>query len=427
MTLPPVCDFPPFPMAPTIAIKPDSLSGSRLEHLDGLRGLAATVVVFCHFAWSLFPHAIVAGKAPLHGGWEPAFLNPPLGVLLSGYFAVCLFFLLSGYVLALPLLQKGLPWREIVVASAKRPFRLAGIVLATNFISWLLWRHGLYLNHEVAEVTGSGWLAYYWSSPAPLPGVFAHQLITTPFETATACNPPLWTIKRELLGSFLVYGILLAGRTRLLRWGILAVVSWWFAGNFFQCFIIGVMIADMQCWRGWPQLLARFSPWGSGFLILITVVCGSYPKYAMSYTPGHPDPWWLFSPRLPWLGGGWPMVGALAVFLLALHSPMARYFFTRRPLLFLGKVSYSLYGIHFIIVGSLMSWIFLAVLPVCGYLVSALLAFLTLAAVTLVCAKLLGETVDNFSIYLAKLVGTHVRLLLSWRGTPVSAALEPKT
>ena len=118
------------------------------------------------------------------------------------------------------------------------------------------------------------------------------------------------------------------------------------------------------------------------------------------------------------------MVGALALFLLTLHSPLARRVFTRPSFLFLGKVSYSLYGIHFIIIGSFMSWLFLAALPAFGYAGAAVLAFLAMFVVTLVCAKVMGDTVDNFSIYLARLVGTQVRRILAWCGSSRPGAME---
>jgi peptidoglycan/LPS O-acetylase OafA/YrhL len=401
---------------------PNATSAGRLEHLDGLRGLAASIVVLCHFVWALFPFGTMGGASPLHGGWECVLLYPPLGLLVAGHFAVCLFFLLSGYVLALPFLLKGTHWKDLVVAAVKRPFRLMGIVLATTLLSWLLWRLGLYHNHEVARLSGSAWFDFFWSSESPENGVFASQFISSTFDLATACNPPLWTIKRELLGSFIVYGILLVGRTWLLRWGILIVSAWWFSGNFFQCFIIGVMIADFHCWWGRTLPVARFPLWLSVALIIITVICGSYPKYAMTYSADAASSYWFLSPRLPWLGGGWSMVGAIALFILVLHSPIAQRLLTRRPVLFLGKVSYSLYGVHFLILGSLSSWMFLAALPVAGYLGAASLALVSLVLCTLVFAKVLHETVDTFSIWGARVVGTQVRRLLNWRAVPAVEA-----
>ena len=404
----------------------NAISAGRQEHLDGLRGLAASVVVLCHFIWALFPFGTMGGTSPQHGGWEAVLLYPPLGLLVAGHFAVCLFFLLSGYVLALPFLLKGSHWKELVVATVKRPFRLIGIVFATSLLSWMLWWLGFYHNHEVAKISGSGWFDFYWATQSPALGAFASQFVTSTFDVATACNPPLWTIKRELLGSFIVYGILLAGQTRLLRWVVLLATAWWFAGNFFQCFIIGVMISDLHCSWERTRPLARLPMWLSTALIIVTVVCGSYPKYAMTYSEAYASSYWFLSPRLPWLGGGWSMLGAIALFILVLHSPVAQRFLTRRPVLFLGKVSYSLYGVHFLILGSLSSWLFLASLPAVGYLGAAVLAWLSLLITTLVCAKVLHETVDTFSIWGARVIGTQVRRLLTWRIAPTQTGPEVK-
>ena len=404
------------------AKKPIAISGGRQEHLDGLRGLAASVVVLCHFTWALFPFGTMGGAAPLHGGWERVLLYPPMGLLVAGHFAVCLFFLLSGYVLSLPFLMNGAGWKELVVATVKRPFRLIGIVFVTSVLSLLLWRMGLYHNHKVAKISGSSWFDFCWSSAPPGGSDFVSRFISSTFDLATACNPPLWTIKRELLGSFIVYGILLTGRTRLLRWGILLGITWWFAGNFFQCFVIGVMISELHGWWGSTRPLARLPLWLSAALIVVTVICGSYPKYAMTYSADAASSYWFLSPRLPWLGGGWSMVGAIALFILVLHSPIAQRLLTRRPVLFLGKVSYSLYGVHFLILGSLSSWMFLAALPVAGYLGAASLALVSLVLCTLVFAKVLHETVDTFSIWGARVVGTQVRRLLNWRAVPAVEA-----
>jgi peptidoglycan/LPS O-acetylase OafA/YrhL len=142
----------------------------------------------------------------------------------------------------------------------------------------------------------------------------------------------------------------------------------------------------------------------------------------MTYSADYASSYWFLSPRLPWLGGGWSMVGAIALFILVLHSPIAQRLLTRRPVLFLGKVSYSLYGVHFLILGSLSSWVFLAALPLVGYLGAAFLALVSLLLCTLVCAKVLHETVDTFSIWGARVIGTQVRRLLNWRAVPAVEA-----
>src|SRR6476646_6648538 len=68
----------------------------RRTALDGLRGLAALVVVFHHvlLTWPGWANAYLGS----HGN---ALAYSPLHVVLDGTFAVYVFFVLSGYVLTL--------------------------------------------------------------------------------------------------------------------------------------------------------------------------------------------------------------------------------------------------------------------------------------------------------------------------------------
>lgn len=182
----------------------NATSSIRYEYLDGVCGLAASAVVLTHFVAAVYPHGAFGGSVPLNGGWEQMFLYPPIGLLVAGHFAVCLFFLLSGYVLSLPLLLKGNSWRHILAATVKRPFRLLGIVLATTIVSWLLWHVSLYSNHELAQISGSKWFDYFWPASAPTLAKLTGSLVTSPFDIASSYNAPMWTLKLELQGSFLI-------------------------------------------------------------------------------------------------------------------------------------------------------------------------------------------------------------------------------
>lgn len=80
---------------------------SRLQALDGLRGVAAMVVVF-HHALLIFP-ALAAPYILVNAsghGWAYALLYTPLHMFWEGQSAVYVFFVLSGVVLTLPVIKQ---------------------------------------------------------------------------------------------------------------------------------------------------------------------------------------------------------------------------------------------------------------------------------------------------------------------------------
>ena len=72
----------------------------KISYLDGLRGVAAINVMLMHFFIVLLPAMIYSDRMPSHlGNLEKIFTSTPLGLIGAGNFSVCIFFVLSGYVL----------------------------------------------------------------------------------------------------------------------------------------------------------------------------------------------------------------------------------------------------------------------------------------------------------------------------------------
>ena len=98
------------------------MAGQRLSHLDGLRGAAAFSVFVCHFVQTFLPHIYYLDRSESHGLWEDEFATSPFNIVVNGNFAVCLFFVLSGYVLSCRYLAGGdlESLRRLAVKSIKK-------------------------------------------------------------------------------------------------------------------------------------------------------------------------------------------------------------------------------------------------------------------------------------------------------------------
>lgn len=73
----------------------------KLNHWESLRGLAAMTVLFGHFFSTFYPALGNADIKFIHtkNAIELFIAKSPLNILYSGNFGVCIFFILSGYVL----------------------------------------------------------------------------------------------------------------------------------------------------------------------------------------------------------------------------------------------------------------------------------------------------------------------------------------
>ncbi len=77
----------------------------KLFYLDGARGVAALSVVISHYIQVFYPAALNGNSQQAHFQWDTLYGYSPLNLFYNRQFAVCLFFVLSGYVLSVKLKQ----------------------------------------------------------------------------------------------------------------------------------------------------------------------------------------------------------------------------------------------------------------------------------------------------------------------------------
>lgn len=383
---------------------PQPPASARESHLEGLRGLAALVVFFHHFLTLFYPESISPNTVLPHTHSRAmAWLREsPLRGLYDGNFAVCIFFVLSGYVLTVAYFRTGKA-NIIYRLAAARYLRLVIPAMASLLLVFVLRGLGLYWIKESSALNLSAEIAVpsmMFVESLQFTSVLWEGLVTTwvsiryPWELT---NLVLWTMAIEFIGSLVSFAAALILTGLRWRWLIALVAAMCcmvYGGNFgpfFSAFLLGVMLATRTTWavtnRWWPVAV-----------LAVGVVLGGYTNEAGIYT--------YLRDLHPWLAKQEAMImlrvlGSFLVMLAVLQSSKLQRAFSTRPLKVLGRISFSLYLTHQPIMYSLSAFIMLQTWSM-KYHASMAMSFCITAVVCMGVAYAMSETIDRWAISMSR-------------------------
>lgn len=336
--------------APTEAAAPrhKRRGPGRLAALDGLRGVAAAVVVLHHLLIIALPHLTTdLGTAPWSAWW--LLERSPLKLLTAGREAVMVFFVLSGLVVALPALRKAnFSWSGFLAGRFIRLFlpAWAAVVVATAL---------LFLVPRVpGQVTPGTWLAksaqtnWNWQHLIP---EYSLMMGSVQYDNA------LWTLRWEFAFSLVLPAFLVLAMA-LHRWwlpvgaltlGVSVLGS--YLGNqamsYLPVFFLGTLVAarlpQLRAWGKRPH--ARWVVTAILVVSSLVLVCS-----------------WLLAPVVaPGTRGnhallGLEVAGALGIVVATVVEGWFRRLLRKKVPQFLGRTSFSLYLIHIPIITTL-AWL----------------------------------------------------------------------
>lgn len=350
-------------------------------YLDGMRGLAALFVFFCHYLYNCF--VITYGYGYGDPGSNTNLLQLPIVRLLySGPPMVCLFFVISGYALSLkPLkLMRARSWDSLATTMAssvfRRGFRLFLPTTISTFMIFLLLRFNFYEgtrefandktfmrnileNHpERLESFSVQFYDWVWKVFQ-----FIHVWSWEPFGGSTSYDVHLWTIPVEFRCSLVLF-IVIMGVAKLRTWirlTTLAIVTWFtyrndrwemllFLGGMFLAEIDLIRIAAKASSSGF---LGDTSSHRDKYLRVFWVVLGIFSLFLMS----QPDDGYEATPGWIWLGTlipdwwsdkyrYWQCVGSILFVFATNRSKTLQRPFNTALIQYFGKISYAIYLVH---------------------------------------------------------------------------------
>lgn len=361
----------------TRALKPEE----REPHLDGLRGCAAIVVMFAHFL-SLFYYPVLSFDVI-----ENSYLNTirlsPLNLLFSGNTAVCIFFVLSGYILTYKFFLKN---TSLGVRSGmiRRYLRLIIPVLFVSAIGYAFMNFGLFHNQQIAGIAQSYHLfSTIWTFQPSFPDFLHTTFISAFFYSPEPYNHYYieivsWFLYYEFTGSMLVYvltWLVLGTKNRFVIYVILSIVLW---NTYYEAFLAGLVIADIKNSQlghtYYSSVMEIF--WVRALCIIGGLYFGSYPESISNNGVLEKS---IYSP-LVHVGGFnrvmmYHIIGAALIFLCVLTMSRIRSLLSSRATQFFGKISFSLYLTHLVVICSVSSILFLKLLEFFPYKIAFIATF----------------------------------------------------
>lgn len=384
------------------------------QSLEGLRGIAAFTVMLSHVMFIFFPYVmrnLYPGiqKEFVQKFWFENFLSHPVfNILYSGHFAVCVFFVLSGCVLISGFHQSGDP--NIIHGRAMRRYaRLVIPIFCATMISVLLLRFGFVCNQEVFKLTQSEWvlMAYSGASTSLKSAAFS-GLFGTLLQGDSAYDGPFWTMRPELIGSFLLFASYsIFGNKR--KWAVcvsfalVALLSFQITfAVLYLAFLAGSFLtADF--------VLKNTNPIASLVAIAIGLYLGSFdyssshavlneinlPSFGFLHVDFNADRKTFFN-----------VIGAFLLVYGVMNLKVVSSLLSAPIFVYLGRLSFPIYLLHMPILCTLTSRLFIFFAAHYEYLTSVVLALVVTAPAIIIVSDLFSRFVDipatKISSYMCK-------------------------
>lgn len=297
--------------------------GKRINYLDAVRGIAASMVMVYHYTGWKYSENIWIKISHL---------------IFNGSDAVSFFFVLSGFVLAYPYLHFG---KSLDVGKfyVNRIFRIYPGFLVALIINVLYAGRHNFLQHPFA-----GFNHHFWEEAYLLKGASSYLALD-------------WTLTIEMVLSFLMPFLIAMTKhnNRLIVWFVFL--------NFFLFYIIGVFVL----------------PFALGILICVYFDKIRQPEFRQTkwyryrtlllvfafllFSVRHLDRIFPFGKKYAEIAGFFQMdffvytaVASFIFIVFIIHFGSIQKFLEKKVLIFIGKISYGIYLMHWVFVAAIFDY-----------------------------------------------------------------------
>ncbi|GAB3046814.1 acyltransferase [Acinetobacter apis] len=359
---------------------------AKLNAAESIRGLACVAVVLSHLSLTFYPYLHRFDRQDQAKGQFDYFIHhSPFAFLYSGTAAVFVFFVLSGFVLTYAIVKNNNIPRKVLEMTIKRYPRLAIPTFVSCLIAWAILAFS-----AIDSSLVNHWFQVYAKQNIGLQQALYEGSIGSFLFGSSAINWVLWTMQIEFFGSLLLFVLLiLLNYHKLSFWMaslILPLIGLYLGERFF----LGLLSFVIGCYI---YLYAKQLSFKAGLVIFIVgLYCAGVHNTSHAYQ-------WLYQ-ILGYRSYDYVNFasGILIVYSI-LMTPQISQWLDKKPLVYLGKLSFSIYLLH-------MSVLYLICLPLFNFMqylgwsyhIAVFSAVLVFFVLLLLISSVYSRYVDDFAV-----------------------------
>ena len=371
-------------------------ASNKIQYLEGIRGVAAMMVVFHHFFLAFYPAYYFGGEPSIShlGTTELNYWRSPLSFLTNGDFMVCVFFVLSGYVLSRAYFKSN-NIETLVSSAARRFFRLYIPLAVALIIAFIVLKCGFKAINQTVVTSRSAWLFQTVPEDQSFGTFLRYLLYRTMFFIDNHYVTSTWTISIEFFGSMLVFASLALTHGIKHKWFfsiVPALIGYFFFNEYYMAFAFGILMNYLEKVN---TEKIKYRGFLVAIMLILGLIMGGYPSWQLSVDK---ETFYSFAshPLLVEHCRTIHVVGAAFIIASAILSSTFQKIFSGKLFVFLGDVSFSSYLIHPIIVTTITLWVFLGIYNgQDNYGFATFISLIVTVIVTLIMAKIMTVYVDK--------------------------------
>lgn len=368
---------------------------TKTKWITGLKGVSALVIFIHHFALFFYPAFIdgAIGNVKTSNNFELKIAKSPFNIFGFGAASgVCMFFIISGFLIAYNYYSKNKTYDISYII--KRYLKLAIPILLSAILIFFIVKSKVFRTDNLIEMYSKiGLRNNYQSYNENIFTVIWGSLVTLFRTSSFPINPPMWTMKNELIysvGSILLINIIGKNKKRYLMYILIALIT---LNSYFLCFILGIALCDL--WINNKKVLDYLNRWDIKLIILLVglfLLSSTYLNQNMTLYSVINN---LFE-NIDYIVV-FHSIGATLIILYFLLSINAKKLFSTKILTYFGNQSLGIYLFHWVVLNTISMFVVLKLCNHMKYYQATIVSFVITFIIVTIISNYLGKYINKLT------------------------------